>query len=73
MKLAKELGRHGRPMMLVVPLGMLGIVPGLTLSIFALGLVFIFSWIASELVERAGVAQTGANATGALGGSPTRW
>lgn len=76
MKLAKALGNHIHPMMVVFPLGMLGIMPALTLLLIAFGLVFIAGWLGGMLVERLGVGedpQAGIIVTGGLGDGPTRW
>jgi len=69
MKLAKALGSHVQPMMIVIPLGMLGIVPGLTLLFIAFSLVLIAGWLCDGLVMRSHPRHS----TGVLGGGPTRW
>lgn len=85
MKLARALGRHMPPMMIVIPLGLLGIVPALTLLFIAFCLVLIAGWLGGKLIERLGLAvSAGVNpsrsmrslprhATGEWGGGPTRW
>ena len=74
MKLAKALSRHIHlPMVIVFPLGMLGIVPALSLFV-AIGLVFIAGSLGMELVKRLGAdAEAGLHDAGALGRGPTRW
>lgn len=74
MKLAKALGRHGRPMMLVIPFGLLGIGPALTLLFVAFGLVLLAGWLGGELVKRLDLGvDPRAGVEGGLGGGPTRW
>ena len=76
MKLAKALGSHGRPMMLVVPFGLLGIGPALTLLFVAFGLVIVGGWLGGELVKRLDLgvnSRAGVEAIGGLGGGPTSW
>jgi uncharacterized membrane protein len=76
MQLAKALGRRVHPMMVVVPLVMLGIGPALTLMFVAFSVLFIAAWVGGELFERLGVGvdpQASIDATRGLDWGPTRW
>ena len=76
MELAKALGHHVHPTMLVVPFGLLGIGPALTLMCVAFGLLLVAGWLADGLIGRSGPGvdpRAGVEATAGLGGGPTRW
>lgn len=73
MKFAKALGSHGRPMMLVVPFGLLGIGPALTLLFVAFGLMVIAGWLGGELIKRLDLGVNSRAGVEATGGGPTSW